>query len=312
MIKTKVIHRRAQIAVIAAMVAVTGGTGWAKQIAGFTTPYRSADVASPETGIVAELLVREGDVVKKGQVLATLDVEVHRAQLALAEESMQVHGRLAIARAELNLRRNRLDKLAELETRGNARPEEVERAQADVAIAEGQLLALHEELAIKQRQYERAKVQLGRRTIRAPMSGVVARLFKEEGEFIGPNDPQLLTIVQLDPLLAAFSVPSNDSRRMHVGQQVSIELPMSEVHVQGTIEFVAPVVDGESGTVRVRVRLENAEGRYYGGEPCFLVNPTESATDRGGPDSASPEHDVPGAPSRTRDQNKTDTTRLSG
>ena len=223
-----------------------------------------------------------------------------------------MHGRLAIARAELNLKRERLDKLAELETRDNARPEEVERAQADVAIAEGQLLAIHEELAIKQRQYERAKIQLGRRTIRAPMSGVVARLFKEEGEYIGPNDPQLLTIVQLDPLLAAFSVPSDDSRRMHVGQQVSIELPKSEVYVQGTIEFVVPVVDGESGTVRVRVRLENAEGRYYSGEPCFLVIPTEAATRGGGSDSASPEHDVPGAPERAWDQNKTDTMRPSG
>ena len=214
-------------------------------IDGFVTPFRTINVATAETGIVREILVREGDTVEPGQILARLDDEVHASLLAIAEKSMQSDGRLKAAETEHRIREQRLSKLEELIERGSARPEEVARAAADAEIAAAQLRAIHEELAIKRLDHERAHIQWERRTVRAPTCGVVLRMHKEAGEFIGPNDPQLMTVVQLDPLLAVFAVPSRHAHGLRVGHPVRVRLPEANAVVDGAVEAVSPVVDGQ-------------------------------------------------------------------
>ena len=240
-------------------------------IDGFVTPFRTIDVATAETGIVKEVVVREGDTVEAGQILARLDDEVHSSLLAIAEKSMQSDGRLKAAETEHRIRERRLSKLDELVGRGSARPEEVERAAADAEIAAAQLRAIYEELAIKRLEHERARIQWERRTVPAPTGGVVLRIHKEAGEYIGPGDPQLMTIVQLDPLLAVFAVPSRHARRLQIGHPVRVRLPEADALVEGTVESVSPVVDGRSGTMRVEVCLTNLERRFLSGEPCSLL-----------------------------------------
>lgn len=262
--------------VMLAVVLPPGIAAGVEQIEGFTTPYRTVDVATSEVGIVSAVAVREGDTVRAGQVLLKLDDRVQAALLAAAKQGMQLHGKLAAARAEVKLRQERLTKLQELETRGSARPEEVVRARADLEIANGRLLEINEQLELRRLDHERAKIQLERRTIRAPLAGVVTRVFKEPGEFAGPNDPKLLTIVQLDPLVAMFSAPSPQAHRLRNGQSVEVSLPGSRSRIEGLIEFVDPIVDGKSGTMRVKVRLDNPAGRYLSGEPCSLLIPTNS------------------------------------
>ena len=66
-------------------------------------------MGATEVGIVHEMKVREGDRVTKGQVLARLDQDVHLALLAIAAANMDTTGRLDSAKAELELRRVKLD-----------------------------------------------------------------------------------------------------------------------------------------------------------------------------------------------------------
>ena len=139
----------------------------AGEVEGFTEPYRTIDVAAAEMGIVAEMLVREGDSVRKGQVLATLDQDIQRAQLATAEQAAGTQGPLASALAERELRKHRLEKLVALRANGNAQQEEVERARADLAIAEANVRTAEEDLTIKRLDLERIKVQLRRREVHA-------------------------------------------------------------------------------------------------------------------------------------------------
>jgi RND family efflux transporter MFP subunit len=240
-------------------------------IDGFVTPFRTINVATAETGIVREIIVREGDAVQPGQILARLDDEVHSSLLAIAEKSMQSDGRLKAAETEHRMREQRLRKLNELISRGSARPEEVERAAADAEIAAAQLRAIQEELAIKRLDHERARIQWERRTVHAATHAIVLKIHKEAGEFIGPNDPQLMTIVQLDPLLAVFAVPSRHARRLRIGHPVRVRLPEADALVEGAVESVSPVVDGRSGTMRVEVRLSNPERQFLSGEPCSLL-----------------------------------------
>ena len=111
----------------------------AEPIDGFLAPHRSVDVATAETGILRRIVHREGTAVEAGQVLAQLDDEVHAAVMAEAERSMRSAGRREAAYAEQQLRRERLEALEDLLPRGSARPEEVNRARADLEIATAQL-----------------------------------------------------------------------------------------------------------------------------------------------------------------------------
>jgi RND family efflux transporter MFP subunit len=249
---------------------LAGQAATAIEIDGFTEPSRTISVASSETGTIKSIAVREGETIEQGQILAQLDDELYMVLLAIADEAMRAQSQLKSAQAELDMRRQRLEKLAELRAAGHARQEELDRAQTDVTLAETRVLAAEELLALKRLEHEKTKIQLARRSIRSPINGVVTTVFKDHGEFVAPNDPHILEIVELDPLLATFSVPSYEAVRLSKDQSVSVYLEDAGRLVTGTVELISPVTDAESGTVRVKVRVANAERKYRSGERCTL------------------------------------------
>ena len=246
----------------------------AESLEGFTEPFRVVNVATTETGVVAKVLVREGDLVKKGQELAALDSDLHLTVLAIAAEQMKAVGRLQSAQSELELQQNKLEKLTLLREKGHARQEEVERTRTDVAIARSHVLSIQEDLAVRKLEHEKASLQLARRTIHAPLDGVVTKTIKSEGEFVAPNDPVLITIAKLDPLLANFSVPSSQLAALHIGREVEVVLEASGIRVRGVVETISPVTDAASGTVPIKVLLENPKGLIRSGERCLLAVPS--------------------------------------
>lgn len=240
---------------------------------GFTEPYREIYVASPEGGIVTETLAAEGMTVEKGQPLVQLDVDVQLAQLEIARAGKEARGQLDAARAEVKLRQQTLAALHRLRSEGHARQEEVDRAEADLAIARGQLTAAEEHQRLKSLEYERIRVQIARRTVVAPSAGVVTELLKHEGEFTAPNDPNLAILVQLDPLYATFDLAREEAAQLELEQPAEIRLQETGEQHQGTVEYIAPVIDAESGTVAVKVRLPNSAGQLQSGQPCSLIVP---------------------------------------
>ncbi|NND99288.1 MAG: efflux RND transporter periplasmic adaptor subunit, partial [Pirellulaceae bacterium] len=212
-----------QVAVLAfAMVlcASFAGTCAAVEIEGFTEPNRSVDVATPEQGIVVAVPVRVGDFVKRNQVIAKLDDKIHVILLESARERKDARGRLLSAQAEVQLRTTRLQKLRELQHNGFGRKEEVERAVTDLDIALAELQSVEEDLADKTLQYQKLDAELRRRVIYSPLDGYVSARLKEPGEFVAPNEPNVVTVVELDPLLAKFSMKRKLARNMAVGQSV--------------------------------------------------------------------------------------------
>lgn len=256
-------------------VLVAGSAGGAG-IEGFTEPYREIDAASAETGILVKIDVDDGDRVHKGQLLAQLDQDVFRAALRVAEKYKESKGQLESAKAELRLTTERFDNLQKLLSDHHASQEEVDRAATEQAIAEAQLLAATETLQIRELEYERSKAQLERRSIRSPVDGVVKRVHKHIGEFVAPTDPVVLTIVQLDPLLATFAVPAREVDRFNVRQQVQIRLGKGSAAISGVVKSVSPVVEAQSGTVELRVEFPNPNGRYRSGFRCVLLSPDGS------------------------------------
>jgi RND family efflux transporter MFP subunit len=239
-------------------------------VEGFTEPIRKLDLIPPEPGTIASLAVHEGSVVKKDELLGSLDCEVQQVALEIARGNAANHGRLDSATAERDMRRWRLNKLQILREKGNANDEEVNRVASELSVAEANILAALEQRAADSLEVERISATIERRTLHSPFGGVVTRVYHEEREFVGNNNSPILTIMQLDKLRVVFTVPTAQIAQLKVEQSVPLTFPNSGQKATGKIEFISPVSEAESDTVRVKVLIDNEKGLFRCGVRCSI------------------------------------------
>ncbi len=240
-------------------------------IKGFTEPYRSIEIAAPEMGTLSQVSVAEGDHILAGTIVANLNEEVLTASLAMAQESSRAQGKLNSAKAELALQTEKLDKLAGLLERRHASQTEVDRARAQLEVAQAKVETAQDDLRIRTFEVKKIQAQLEQRRLRSPIDGIVTQVFKEQGEFVSANDPTVVTVVQLNPLLAVFSVPQDQVNSIQAGQTAQIQIDGVSETISCLVEFVSPTADAQSGTSRVKVRIPNATLELASGRACFLL-----------------------------------------
>ncbi len=243
----------------------------AAEIEGFTEPYRDLEVAATDTGIVSVINVQEGDQVQKDQILGTLDQSLLNATLEIADRGRQAKGRLNSALADVRLKSERCEKLKLLHERKHATQEELDRSLVEKEVSEAQLLAVQEEIAVRGLEYDRIKIQLEQRQVRSPIDGVVVKLHRDVGEFVVGNDPVIATVVQLDPLIATYSLPSSIIKEIKADAPVEILIGSTRTPAKGVVDYIAPVTDAQSGTILVKVRVPNPNYQHRSGEKCLLV-----------------------------------------
>lgn len=237
----------------------------------FTEPFRKIELAPAESGLVAEIGVREGDAVRSGQVLASLDKQVLVVSRQIAAVAADSSGRYDAAVAEHRLRESRLRQLRELRSQGHAGVDELQRAEAEWASAAGSLRAVEEQRKIDQLEVSKNDAMIERRLVRSPIDGVVTRIHREQGEFVTPVAPTVVTVTQLHPLRAIFNVTQSDAAALRPEAEVSLQIGERSESVVGRVEFVSPIIDADSGTVRVKILLDNQAGSLQSGERCYLV-----------------------------------------
>jgi len=183
-------------------------------------------VLSEAEGRVAELLVEEGDRVKKGQVLAQLvknDVEIAVKKAQIKVESMGI----AFERAQKGLADNLISR------------ELYDKVSLDDQIA--------------QQELAEAQWRLEKTTIRAPFTGRVTERFVKLGQHLNPSD-QLFTVSDFDPLIAKIFLPEKDVYGLKEGRDVRITLKASDTtRFRGRIRQISPVVDTATGTVKLTI-----------------------------------------------------------
>lgn len=264
------------------------GSVLADEVEAFTEPYQHVAVPSPEIGVIDEILVHEGAEVSQGQVLFRLDDRVLRAGLEVASAAKDATGASRSAEVELKLREKQRDAYRDLIAQGNATERELDRAEGQYDQAAAQLQSVREDLEIRRLEYERVKAEIAQRQIQSPINGFVVRIEKEVGEFVSPNDAVTMHVVNLKELKAVFSVPYAAASSLQVGDEVSLSLGVlapestspnasnnqtentvnGQSRCDGVIEFISPIVDAESGSVSVKIRISNADRTIPAGIVC--------------------------------------------
>lgn len=248
---------------------VDGQQDFTNDVEGYLEPYHSIEVSSVETGIVDSIEVREGETVKKGQVLVKLDRDVLTKSLEVAAQEAKSLGNLQAAKAELVLQKTRLEKVQRIFDSGHGRSSELERAKADLEVALGRVLRAEEEIVIKQKELAQIKAKLASRDVLAPIDGIVIEIHKNPGEAVSPNNPILVTVVNVNRLKCILNVPRLKAGRISEQQPVEL-LTDQKQSITGSVQWKSPIVDAESETVKIVIRIDNSAGRLTSGEHCIL------------------------------------------
>jgi len=250
----------------------------------YLEPYRSIEISPVESGVIRKLIVKEGQVVKKGDPLIKLDSEVIEARLAVATAQSENKGRILSAKSEFALEKGRYDKLVDLDTQGLSNNFELDRQMANMKSSEGRLIEAQEQQRVFHLQVEQIKRELDQRILRSPINGIVSEINKDIAETVttleASRDEHLIQIVEIDLLKATAHVPAASVALIKIGDMLSIELdqglrsnPTPPKPVTGKIEFISPVIDSSSNTVRIRLRIDNKDRAIRGGSQAHVLLP---------------------------------------
>ncbi len=252
---------------------------------GFTEPSYDILVAATEIGRLDELMVKVGDRVEAGATVARMEDSLQVLAIKIAKMQLGMHGELDAAIAERDLQLSRIENLRKLRSEEMTRPDELPRAETELRIVEAKLLTVQEQIHMRELELERFELQLDRRLVRVPMSGIIGEVLHCQGEYLTPGDAAVVRLIVTDWIYAVFNVPVEDIDRVHVGDSVAVFLRSNAETVSAKIESIAPEIDGESGTIRVRVGLDNREGKFRIGDRSTmrLIHPSGHESSAGLP-----------------------------
>lgn len=236
---------------------------WA-EFSGRLEAIERVELRSRVAGVVEAVHFREGNLVKQGDLLVSIDQAPYLAELERVQaQVLAAQARVALAESEnergQQLIASRNLSQRDLDTRVNA----LREAQANLRAAEA--------------ARRTAQLNLDYTQIRAPISGRIGRLDVTIGNLIAAGGQVLTTLLSVDPIYAAFNADERsvldalaslpDGSRALERIPVRLTTATSEAaNFSGHLHFVDNGIDGASGTVRVRALLDNPEGKLMPGQ----------------------------------------------
>ena len=222
--------------------------------------YSTVSVKSQVTGVLTQAHFKEGQDVKKGQLLFTIDPRPFEAALKQAEAN------LSRDNAQLQNSREQARRYAELVKKQYVSQEQYDQIRANADAAEAVVQA-------DQAAVENAKVQLSYCYIFSPIDGQVGTLLVNEGNLVRVNDATPLVVInQITPINVTFSVPEQNladiRRHMAAGSlKVAAQFQSDEGRPeQGNLAFVDNAVDRTTGTIKLKAEFKNPERRLWPGQ----------------------------------------------
>ncbi|NDZ14751.1 efflux RND transporter periplasmic adaptor subunit [Variovorax sp. WS11] len=241
------------------------------QVNGSVVSLNSVELRPQVTNTVREVHVKEGQFVKQGQLLFTLDDRPDQANLAKARAQQQKDEAM-MADLERQYRRSQ-----ELVAQNF-----IAKAAADATLS--QLEAQRAAVAADKAAVQSAQVALGYATLRAPIAGRIGAVNIYPGTLVQPT-LTLVTITQLDPIAVSFPVPEGKLQDLLAAARshTPVEALVSgrKTPMKGTLNFVDNTVDPMIGTVRAKAVFDNADQALWPGqfvETRVTVRSLEGAT----------------------------------
>ena len=224
---------------------------------GTVTALNSVDVKPQVASVVRTVHIREGQFVKAGELLFTLDARNDEANLGKAQAQLQ-KDLASLAAAQRQLMRSK-----ELFAQNFISQGAVDTNQA--LVDSQQAVVAADRAAI-----DAARVAVSYSRIVAPQGGRIGQVTIVPGSYVQPSGTALVTITQLDPIAVGFSLPQRNladalASLRNGGGQVQAVLPEGRGTLSGRLQFVDNAVDAGTGTVRVKAVFDNKDQKLWPG-----------------------------------------------
>jgi HlyD family secretion protein len=236
---------------------------------GYVVAQRRAAVASKATGRLVQLNVREGSVVKQGDILAKLDASDVQAAIAQAQAGIrQAESNVAQANVELVNAESDLKRAQGLKAQGFISQQNLDNAQNRVNLAKATIQSAKAGVGVTQAQLKIQQVNQNFTEIRAPFDGVVLVKNANVGDIITPfssaagSQGAVVTMADMSTLEVEADVSESNLAKAKIGQPVEITLDaLPETRFRGSIVGIVPTVDRAKATVMTKIRFEKLDAR---------------------------------------------------
>ena len=224
---------------------------------GTVTPLSSVDVKPQINSVVTQVHVKEGQFVKAGALLFTLDPRPDLANVA------KVRAQMAKDQAVLDDAQRQLTRSRELLAKNFISQGALDTSQAQV---DSQMA----NLAADRAALDAAQLALSYNSVRASGAGRLGAVNVYPGTAVQANVTALGTITQLDPINISFSLPQSNLNAVleglaSGGAVVNATLPDAKIQLKGRLQFVDSAVDAATGTVKVKARFDNTDAKLWPG-----------------------------------------------
>ncbi len=225
-----------------------------RQVLRLSGSLNAVDLASVKArvgGEVREVLVREGEPVRAGQIVVRIDAAEYEARVA------QARGNLNNARAQLEIAAKTRDNNLALVERGFISKNALDNSTSQFAGAKASVDAAQGALDLVQKS-------LNDTVIRAPIAGLVSARLVQPGEKVAP-DSKLIDIVNLQKMELEAGVPAADVARVAIGQPVELGVEGLPERFEGRVARINPATQAGSRSVPVYIRVANPQNLLRAG-----------------------------------------------
>ncbi len=236
-------------------------------------PARLVEVGSPMVGILEDVLVKRGDRVEKGEVIARLRSEVETATVEIERVRSASTARIAAQRARVELNAKRLERASKLLKKEVVSTDRYDELVAELEFSKNELERETLELRLAELELMRSQVILQQRTIRSPIDGIVSERTLTAGEFI-QQEGHIVTLAAMDPLHVEVFLPVDLYPKIRLGMIGTVEpAPPINGSYAAAVTVVDRVFDAASSSFGVRLALPNKNRRLPAGHRCKVSFP---------------------------------------
>jgi len=220
------------LAILLSLAGIAATPAESLQISGITEPFLDVTLGLGDAGIIDDQFFKEGDLVKKGDVILELDkrletIEVSRRKAVMDQDKMVYESTRELSETTKSVSKEDLTKA---------------EAQSNVSTAE----------------YNIAVQQLADRQLVAPFSGAITEILLKPGAAVAPYQP-LVRLVDTSRCYFVGHVEGSAAADLHLDESVKIQVDGGQT-VPAKICFISPVVDAASGLARIKAIFDNAGG----------------------------------------------------